>query len=137
MKIHVDKIPEEGMVLVEQLDPHRISLDSAMQVTSFTKPIEVQAKFTKIGEEVFVDVSLAASCEYTCARCLGKFGDVLKKEFNLNYEVKSGNILEIDEDIRQEMILYDPMKVVCRADCKGLCPRCGQNLNITECSCSK
>jgi len=135
MKIHVDKIPEEGLVLVEKVEPNNISLDRDMQVANFIKPIEIKAKFKKVGNEVFVSVCIVTSCEYTCARCLDRFEDVLRKEFDLNYEVQSGDILEIDEDIRQEMILYDPMKVLCRPDCKGLCPKCGQNLNLKKCSC--
>ncbi|MBU1147145.1 MAG: DUF177 domain-containing protein, partial [Candidatus Omnitrophica bacterium] len=60
-----------------------------------------------------------------------------KKSFSVNYEVNPGDILEIDDDIRQEIILDSPMKVVCRPDCKGLCPNCGQNLNVGKCECTK
>jgi len=135
MKIVVDKIPEEGLDLTEQIDPDKFSLDLEAQGASFTGSIDVKARVVKLGGEVLVDVALQVPCEYTCARCLAKLQDLFKKKFNVNYEAKPGGILEVDEDIRQEMILSYPMKVLCRPDCKGLCPNCGQNLNVAKCEC--
>jgi len=137
MKIYIDKIPPEGLELQEQIEPRKIALDLKLPSISFTKSIDVKARVSRIGDEIFVDLSLKAPVEYRCSRCLVKIEDILKKHFNINHEVGSEDILEIDEDIRQEMILDYPMKVVCRPDCKGLCPNCGQNLNIAGCECTK
>lgn len=135
MKIQVDKIPHEGLEISAKLNPGKISLVAEEQGVNFIKPIGVKAKVTKLMDEVFVDVRLEAPAEYTCARCLTKVQNIFKKDFNVSYEVKPGDILELDEDIRQEMVLDYPMKVVCKPDCKGLCPNCGQNLNISKCDC--
>jgi len=137
MKIYVDNILPEGLDLTEKLDPCKISSDLTKQGTAFFDPIDVKARVTKIGAEVFVDVSVESPVEYTCSRCLAKIKDTFKKSFSVNYEVNPGDILEIDDDIRQEIILDSPMKVVCRPDCKGLCPNCGQNLNVGKCECTK
>ncbi len=137
MKIYVDEIPPEGLELQGQIEPRKIALGLKLASISFTKSIDVKARVSRTGDEVFVDLSLRAHVEYRCSRCLAKIQDVLKKHFNVNHEAGPGDILEIDEDIRQEMILDCPMKVVCRPDCKGLCPNCGQNLNITGCECTK
>ena len=137
MEIYVDKIPEEGLGLTEQLDPRQASLDLDAQGINFIKSIDVKAKVTKAKGEVFVDIDLEAPVEYTCARCLTKFQDVFKKEFSVSYEVKPGDILEVNEDIRQEIILDYPMKIICKSDCKGLCLDCGQNLNIGNCGCKR
>lgn len=138
MKIYVDKIPPEGLELSEKIDPSKISLaDLDRQGIILDKGIDVKARIKKIGSEVFAAVSIEAPVEYSCARCLAKFNNILKKEFNVTCEVKAGDILGIDEDIRQEIILDSPMKVVCNPDCKGLCPNCGQNLNIDTCGCDK
>lgn len=136
MKIYVDKILPEGLNLAEKIDTGKISSDLTKQGTAFFDPIDVRAKITKAGMEVFVDVSLESPVEYTCSRCLAKIKDTFKKSFSANYEVHPGDILEIDDDIRQEIILDSPMKVVCRPDCKGLCLNCGQNLNVGECECN-
>ncbi|MFC1621165.1 DUF177 domain-containing protein [Candidatus Omnitrophota bacterium] len=137
MKIYVDKILPEGLNLAEKIDPGNISSDLIKQGTAFFDPIDVRANVTKTGMEVFVDVSLESPVEYTCSRCLAKIKDIFKKSFSVNYEVNSGDILDIDEDIRQEIMLDNPIKIVCKPDCKGLCPNCGQNFNIGECDCKK
>lgn len=137
MEINVDRIPPEGLNIAEKLDPHKISLDLDSQGIDFIESIDAKARVRKSGAEVFIDVSLESPVEYTCSRCLAKFKDIFKKDFNVNYEVKPGDVLEVDEDIRQEMMLDYPMKVMCKPDCKGLCPNCGQNLNVAKCECEK
>ncbi len=137
MKINADKIPKEGLTLKEKLDPKSLSLSTKEQGINFLNSVSAEAVISKTDSEVFVDVVLEADIEYTCSRCLAKIKDVFKKKFNVNHEVNPGDILEIEEDIRQEMILGYPMKVVCKSDCKGLCANCGQNLNVAKCECPR
>ena len=47
----------------------------------------------------------------------------------------SGNYLDVDQLVRNELLLNLPMKVLCREDCKGICNRCGANLNMGSCKC--
>ncbi|HIX25668.1 MAG TPA: DUF177 domain-containing protein [Candidatus Lachnoclostridium avicola] len=49
----------------------------------------------------------------------------------------SGNYLDVDQLVRNELLLNLPMKVLCREDCKGICNRCGANLNYETCECDK
>ncbi len=135
MKIHVADIPDEGLRLTEKIDFQEKSLDVNKDVGVFLESIDVTADVKKTGQNVFVNVVLEGPCEYTCSRCLSKFQGVIKKKFNVNYEVEPDGIVEVDEDIRQEIILTYPMKVLCKPDCKGLCPNCGQNLNVAKCEC--
>jgi len=135
MKIYVDKIQEDGLELFEEIKPDGLALDS--EGISFIKPIAVKARVLKSGSEIFVDIALEAPVEYTCGKCLSKFEDVFRKKFNIEMEVKPAEIVELDDEIRQEIILDYPMKVICKAECKGLCPNCGQNLNTGECDCNK
>ncbi len=46
-----------------------------------------------------------------------------------------GEELDITEDIRDMVILSLPMKPLCSDTCKGLCPKCGTNLNEEKCNC--
>lgn len=135
MKVNVDNIPEDGLRLKEKIDPKKLCLTLDGQGINFLQSVDVEAFIKKTGSEAFADVKLEAPVEYTCSRCLARIENIFKKTFSVNYEVKPGDIIEIDEDIRQEMILDYPMKVVCKPDCRGLCPNCGQNLNIAECEC--
>lgn len=49
----------------------------------------------------------------------------------------SGYYLDVDQLIGNELLLNLPMKVLCREDCKGICNRCGTNLNRGSCSCER
>jgi uncharacterized protein len=133
MKIYVDKIDETGIGLSEQIEPNSLSLDT--ESLAFVKPISVKARAVKKAQEVFIEILVEVPVEYTCAKCLSRFESVFKKEFNMFREARPGDIIELDDDIRQEIMLDYPMKVTCKPDCKGLCPNCGQNLNTGECDC--
>ncbi|MDP2921518.1 MAG: DUF177 domain-containing protein [Candidatus Omnitrophota bacterium] len=136
MKIFVDKIPEGGLELSEKIEPGSLLLED-QTVISFLNPIDVKADVTKTSGEIFVDISVESPVEYTCVKCLSRFDGIFRKKFNVIREVKPAEVVELDDEIRQEIILDYPMKVICKPDCKGLCPNCGQNLNAGECECGK
>ena len=46
-----------------------------------------------------------------------------------------GYNLDVDQLVRDELLLNLPMKVLCNEDCKGICNRCGANLNYETCDC--
>src|ERR1700683_5209006 len=48
-----------------------------------------------------------------------------------------GEGLLLEDAVREQVLLAVPLKVICREDCKGLCPHCGTNLNLEQCSCSE
>jgi len=135
MKIYVDKIPDAGIELTEHIKPEALLIGS--EGVSFIKPIDVKAKVLKSGCEMFVDVFLEAPVEYTCGKCLSKFESIFRKKFNMVQEVKPAEVVELNDEIRQEIVLDYPMKIICKPECKGLCPNCGQNLNIAKCECDK
>lgn len=46
-----------------------------------------------------------------------------------------GSYLDVEAFIHNEILVNWPMKILCKDDCRGLCPVCGQNLNLGECGC--
>jgi len=48
-----------------------------------------------------------------------------------------GESLLLEDVLREQVLLAVPLKATCRQDCKGLCPQCGANLNLTQCSCAE
>jgi len=50
-------------------------------------------------------------------------------------ELFDGKTIDLDPIVREQVLLALPMDVVCKDDCKGLCPMCGQNLNEKQCGC--
>ena len=50
-------------------------------------------------------------------------------------EVFDGKVIDLEPIVREQVQLALPMNAVCREDCRGLCPKCGQNLNEKQCGC--
>ncbi|HNW81669.1 MAG TPA: DUF177 domain-containing protein [bacterium] len=48
----------------------------------------------------------------------------------------SGDSIELDDFVRETVIINIPGKILCSDDCQGLCPRCGVNLNDKKCGCT-
>jgi uncharacterized protein len=53
----------------------------------------------------------------------------------VDQEVFDGKTIDLDPIVREQLILALPLTIVCREDCKGLCPQCGINRNDATCSC--
>jgi len=135
MKIKINDIPKDGLELTESQDAG--ALDLARDDLRFVSPVDISAFISRDKDEVYARITAKGKLEITCARCLSPYRIDLKKDFDLSYDVKGKRILDLADDIRQEIILDYPMKIVCKPDCKGLCPNCGQNLNIAKCDCKK
>ena len=48
-----------------------------------------------------------------------------------------GDSADLDDIVRTVFVLNLDSKLLCKEDCKGLCPRCGKNLNDGKCTCEK
>src|SRR6202022_3877091 len=59
------------------------------------------------------------------------------QEEDLNLAVFDGEAIELDDLVREEILLAVPAHVLCREDCKGLCPVCGIDRNQGGCQCEK
>jgi len=105
--------------------------------------------------EIRVKGRLAVRMEAECDRCLEITGFPIDENFELFYrpadnlteeeagleETESdmgfyeGDGLELVDVLREQILLSLPMQRVCREDCKGICPVCGQNRNQVACGC--
>lgn len=132
MKIHVNRIPEEGLRDRATCDPATMDMDRGD--IRLAEPFSVEAFMTLAERELIVNVNIRCPLRLTCARCLEEFESTVAPSTVLTYPVKPDDVVDITEDIRQEIILAYPMVPVCRPDCKGLCSACGQNLNLASCA---
>jgi len=134
MKIEIRKIPSGGLSQVEESNPAELDLDT--DLIKFRGPIKIKAQISRITNVVTVHLDLAATLHASCSRCLCEFGSDFRKSLALNYPVKNSDlVIDLDPDIREETIIDYPIKPLCKSDCKGLCPKCGKNLNEEECIC--
>jgi uncharacterized protein len=111
--------------------------------------------------EVIRDIRLRGHLETAldlqCARCLDPVEQDIQRDFDLLYRplgadagrdelsvtdaeaeigYYQGGGLLLEDVLREQVLLALPLKITCRAECKGLCPQCGKNLNQEQCSCS-
>jgi uncharacterized protein len=138
MKINIRDIPSEGLELSEEKLPEDLGLTDDDFYIKFKGPISLKAFVEKVSDTVLAKVHVQGQLETVCARCLETIEDPWTKDFLLDFLVdKSTETIELDDDIRQEMLLNVPDKVLCKEDCKGLCVGCGVNLNNEACRCKK
>src|SRR5262245_5130068 len=125
-----------------QVSPLRAA-GSAELVPHSDGEVRVQAKYR---------VEMAAQCD----RCLGQARFPLDARFDLFYRPTSdiakdeevaidedeteigfyeGEGLELEDILREQILLALPMQRVCREDCLGICPVCGRNRNEANCDC--
>src|SRR6266566_3621683 len=97
--------------------------DPAFDGTEITlkQPVVVAGRLQSIGEGRFYWQGTARTAvEGECRRCL----------------TPDATEIDITPAVREELVLAAPRYVVCRDDCKGLCPQCGRDLNAGPCGCS-
>lgn len=134
MKIDANRIPPEGLILEEEISPAALDLET--DIIRFHGPVKLRALVSRITNAVTASVSLNARLDTICSRCLEDFAIDFEKNIELNYPVENSDpTIDLDPDIREEIILDYPLKPLCKPDCKGLCPQCGQNLNEGGCTC--
>jgi len=135
VRILVNQVPYEGLVLREEADP--VKLDLETELIKFSSPLKLEARAFKINNALTVDLKMKASLHAVCSRCLEDFPWELNKEVRLNYPLDSStSFIELDNEIREEVILDYPIKPLCNLKCKGLCQKCGSNLNQGGCNCA-
>lgn len=134
MKIDTNRISFEGLTLKEEVIPSELDLET--EIIKFRDPIKVKADISKITNAVTANLDIFALMNTSCSRCLNEFEIEFKKNVQLNYAVsKSESMIDLDPAIREEIVLDYPIKPLCSPDCKGLCPKCGKNLNEGVCKC--
>ncbi len=136
MKVIIKDITQRGLELFERLEAGSIGLSPEdLQCLS---PLTIKAKITRVENTILAHIEIQGRYSFLCARCLETGESDLSQEFNFDYAIEKGlEFIELTEDIRQEIILSSPVNILCSDDCKGICPRCGVNLNKEQCKCKK
>ena len=122
------------------------------------EPISLAFDISKDNQQFRLVGTVRTTLEMPCSRCLELFIMPIDQAFDLRYQPHAQNSgegeREIEEDdlttafyendeidlghlMREQFYLALPMKPLCRADCQGLCPVCGTNLNKGACSCKR
>lgn len=132
-KVKVDSITSTGIVVENELSARLIGEHER----TFLDPIYVQMELKRVEHEVAVKGRIKAMVVMECARCLKSFDyEVVKTNFFAYVKIKHHENIDLTGLIREDIIVSLPMRVLCDEQCKGLCSRCGENLNTSSCECS-
>ena len=125
---------------------------SSLYHVTFTEPLHVHGEVVNNAGYMRMTLALSVSFTAQCARCLSPVSDLfsfrvertvvpsgmlqnIKEDAADDYAVTHNGFLDMDEELLELLELEFPTKFLCREDCKGLCPKCGKNLNDGPCGC--
>ncbi|HEX8275630.1 MAG TPA: DUF177 domain-containing protein [Longimicrobiaceae bacterium] len=119
---------------------------------TFVGPLHVDLTARSVGEGVFVRGKVRGKVKMPCRRCLTETEHELDETVDFLFdEIRSdeeeemegevyplperGDELDLTDAVREQVLLRVPQYVLCREECRGLCPRCGADLNEAPCGC--
>lgn len=118
----------------------------------FPDNIRITARITTVGPDFLLDLRVESEGDFVCDRCGASFRPIIQGGIQTLFtfhpadpDVEDDDVrvlepgtdeIDLRRDVIDALILAVPAKAVCRESCKGLCPRCGTNLNETDCGCT-
>ncbi|HEX6510914.1 MAG TPA: DUF177 domain-containing protein [Chloroflexota bacterium] len=123
-----------------------------------TRPVKVHLHLTRINDGLLARGDVETALAVACSRCTEPAEQPLRFHFDEQfrpsidiatgqpvndeeddlepvYTIDSNHLMDVDEVIRQGIVLEAPMHPLCQPSCRGLCPTCGANLNEGACGC--
>ncbi len=136
-------------------EPHELDLED--EWVRLQTPPSVAGHIRKNGSRVKLSGHVEAELEMECDRCVGLIRFPVSTNFDLEYVTREdyeaiapavelsetdlelsifdGESIDIDELVREELLLAVPTHLLCQENCKGVCSICGVDRNTTECEC--
>jgi uncharacterized protein len=141
-----------GATRQHEFDDPVLALEDGLEL----RPVAGQVKLTRTKNGVLVQTSAEGAVTLNCGRCLSDYSQPVEVAFDEEYHatvnvstgvplpgpdedgaflINSSHLLDLGDAIREYVLLALPIAPVCRADCCGMCPQCGINLNEATCDC--
>ncbi len=108
--------------------------------------IHCSVRVSKVQQGILSEVDCSGETDLECTRCLEPFHTQLSTHFeelfyfhylreNEDAELflPESGYMDLQELVREYLVMEIPYAPVCKEDCKGLCPVCGKNLNLGPC----
>jgi uncharacterized protein len=163
--LHVEQIKEKEFSHEFDEDPQVFPIIAEMvknRECEFRRPLNIRLKAFNVRELFEVKGRLQTSVRLTCSRCLKDFETPLASDFELTYtkemqglmdvfdeeeiELKveeigmfylKGEEINLQQGIQEQVVMAFPLQPLCDENCKGLCPKCGSDLNQGDCGCKR
>ena len=165
MEILIEQIKEEGLVFEFEKSAAAFPVLAEMVDNGeweFLAPIRIALRAFRVVDMIEIEGNIETSVRLPCSRCLRPFETYLKPHFALTYMRRATDIIEdtepkevelsaedmgivyfqgekinLKDAIQEQVIMEFPLRALCKQDCKGLCPRCGADLNEDPCDCDR
>jgi len=163
LKIQIDNIPEEGILLwsKEAADAYPVLADMVRAgECRFEAPIHVSLRAKPVREMIEAEGRLETAVRLPCRRCIASFDQPVKRRFrsyftrempefdndegeegaelsadDIGLTLFKGDAIDLTDALQEQVVLALPDWALCGEDCRGLCPKCGANLNTETCGC--
>jgi len=154
MRIELENLERGGGSFAQTYQPDELTFDE--HELRLVEPVSVAGRIRRRGGEVELRGKLTTKVAVACGRCLKSVELPVEVEFaerfapsvawkdeeqhelqqeDLDLAVFDGEGIELDDLVREEIILAMPGHTLCQEQCQGLCPDCGTDLNVSSCDC--
>jgi uncharacterized protein len=163
VRICIDDIKDQGLSIEFEEKPEDFSiLEDITKIgeSSFPAALKFRVRVVRIKEIVEVEGRFDTKARLTCSRCLKQFETTLGANFVITYAreqtematssggegieisaeeagliMYSGREIDLREALQEQVVMSIPMQPICAEVCRGLCSRCGADLNAGDCDC--
>jgi uncharacterized protein len=157
MRIEVENLTAKDLPFAHEYGVEDVEL--ADEGARLVAEARVEGSASRKGQEVRLRGEIKTEVELLCDRCLAPARLPLAVEFDTSFipqEVEAvkeenvelreedlllstyeGDAVDLDELVREQILLALPLRHLCREDCKGLCQKCGADLNAGDCTCER
>jgi len=156
MRVELASLERQGGKFAHNYHPAELELNEE-RVTVVTPP-RVTGRIQQSDSKVTVRGEVAAELQLECDRCLASVPVPVSSSFEVEYvtpdryqadpavelldqdlalSVFDGEVLDIDDLVREQLLLALPAQILCQEECKGLCPECCGDRNQADCKCKE
>ena len=144
MVIDVNLLARQGKELEDFSFDLLINQDLVLAPETELVDGKIQGKIY-LEDKIYVKGFITFTVQGACSRCLEPAKEFVEIEFDEvfsqrpiddEYRYKSGKV-DLTEMANDKILSGQPSILLCNENCKGLCPKCGCNLNLGDCSCEK
>jgi uncharacterized protein len=161
--LHIEQIKEKDLSRDYEENAEAFPVLSDMvqnRECKFLEPLKIRVKAFRIRELFEVEGTFQTRVRVSCSRCLKEFDLPLTSDYALTYTKELPNMMEASDEeevelrveeiglmyfkgeeidlrdgIQEQVVMAFPLQPLCAETCRGLCPKCGADLNQGDCGC--
>ncbi len=137
-------VPGSSVAFDYEPDVSGVNSDAVIEAL---EPVRAKGRIRNSAGVLYLEAEITGRLKCVCDRCAAEFEKSLRlpvkavlaeelcDEENSDIYLLDGDYVDLDEIVVTAYVLNMDTKFLCKEDCKGLCPRCGKNLNEGPCGC--